>query len=125
MLDLGEEAGTILPSEVRRTRLHAPQKGLRNGAMMPISPNTVGETYSDGRSRWLRGRQIAERHYAADALHNLSERHHDSGVHKRSSSRGMNSMKRTTTSSSAGEAGKAFDLVVVEAAQQNAVDLEG
>ena len=114
----------ILPSEVRRTRLHAPQKAWVTGAMMPISPTPSGKVIA---ARCLAGfarRQRHEGHHPVDALDDFSERNNDARRPQAVFFKGHELDEANHHIFFAGKAGKAFDFAVVEAAQQDAVDLE-
>ena len=108
----------ILPSLVRRTRLQCPQNGFDTGAIIPISPTPSSKRIA-ARSRC----NHAPLPPADEPLHLRTISScviTTSGDQTRSSSSGMNSMKRTATLSSRANFPNG-NLIFVEAAQQHAI----
>ena len=114
----------ILPSEVRRTRLQGPQKARETGAMMPISPMPSSKVKRCAVSPGALPGSGTERTHGVDARVHLVEA--DDGVRRPDAVffERHELDEADDDAFAAGELGEGHDLVVVEAAQQDAVDLD-
>ena len=112
----------ILPSEVSRTRLQCPQNGCDTGAMIPISPTPSSKTIA-ARGLAARVTDLAQRHEFGHALHDFLQRDHDLRRPHAIFFQRHELDEAHDHAFFARELAEGGDLVVIEAAQQNAIDL--
>src|ERR1700728_2407348 len=119
----------ILPSEVRRMRLQAPQKAWVTGAMIPISPllSVLDPSEKPYRRAGLAGgvwRERAQREDCLEAGDDFAQGHDQFGRPKAVFFEGHELDEADNDVVAAREMGEGFDLIVVEAAQEDAVNFD-
>ncbi len=120
----------ILPSEVSRIRLQAPQKAWVTGAMMPISPGPAfprfhSEAVTAGGFAGGVGRKLAQGKELADSVDDLAQGNDHLRRPEAAFFEGHEFDESHDYIFFEGEAGEGFYLIVVEAAEEHAVDFDG